>query len=264
MKVKFVPQNVECEIKLGESVMHVAQDNGIYIKSVCKGVPSCAECRVRIVDGDHNVLPPGTEELSLIGTGYFIDRRRLSCQLKCYGDITVDMAEQIAKQNGLISGQKKKKLAIKDDRIEDERAIRSDSYGESSDEAGGGDTLETPDQSLEAHPQPSPRPKVHQEASSESRSESPKRHTRPAPRPQNQPPSVESDGEDDDEGDDESDGGEAQQGASAGPDGNRPGGGGGRRRRRRRRGGRGGAGGGSAGGQARGPQNGPSRGGQPR
>lgn len=124
MKVKFVPQNIECEIKPGQSVMHVAQDNGLYVKSVCKGVPSCAECRVRVVDGEHHVLPPGTEELSLIGTGHFIDHRRLSCQLKCFGDITVDMTEQTQKQAGLIGGRKSKQKLIKDDRVEDAVAIR--------------------------------------------------------------------------------------------------------------------------------------------
>ncbi len=98
MKVKFVPQNIECEIKPGQSVLHVAQDNNIYIKSVCRGVPSCAECRVRVVEGDYNVLPPTAAELALIGTAYFIDQRRLSCQLKCFGDITVEMSEQIEKQ----------------------------------------------------------------------------------------------------------------------------------------------------------------------
>lgn len=98
MKVKFVPQNIECEIKPGQSVLHVAQDNGLYIKSVCRGVPSCAECRVRVVDGDFNVLRPGSAELALIGTGYFVDQRRLSCQLKCFGDITVDLSEQIEKE----------------------------------------------------------------------------------------------------------------------------------------------------------------------
>lgn len=158
MKVKFVPQNVELEIKAGQCVMDVAQDNGIYVKSVCKGVPSCAECRVRLVDGEHNVLPPGSEELSLIGTGHFIDRRRLSCQLKCFGDITVDMTEQIAKQQGLIGGQKKKKLAIKDDRIEDAHAIRSsDSFDDdsSTDEAA---TSPAPAQPQHHQHQPQQRP----------------------------------------------------------------------------------------------------------
>ena len=120
MKVKFVPQNVEFEIKSGQSVLHVAQDNGIYIKSVCKGVPSCAECRVRVVEGDFNVTPPGSEELSLIGTGHFLDHRRLSCQLKCFGDITVDMNDQIAKEQGLLGGRKKKAV-VKNDRVEEAR-----------------------------------------------------------------------------------------------------------------------------------------------
>ncbi|RME14126.1 MAG: (2Fe-2S)-binding protein [Bdellovibrio sp.] len=97
MKVKFLPQNVELEIEPGQSVMELAHQNGIAIKSVCKGVPSCAECRVRVVEGEHNVLPPSQKELSLIGTGYFIDQRRLSCQLYCFGDITVDLTEQIEK-----------------------------------------------------------------------------------------------------------------------------------------------------------------------
>lgn len=104
MKVKFVPQNIECEIKPGESVLHVAQDNGIYVKSVCRGVPSCAECRVRVIEGEDNVTPPASSELALIGTGHFIDRRRLSCQLRCFGDITVDMTEQIEKEEKIKLG----------------------------------------------------------------------------------------------------------------------------------------------------------------
>jgi ferredoxin len=144
MKVKFVPQNVEFEIKAGQSVMHLAQDHGLYIKSVCKGVPSCAECRVRVVEGEHNVLPPGAEELALIGTGHFIDRRRLSCQLKCFGDIVVDMSEQIAKEQGLIGGRKSKTKAIKDDRIEDAYAIRASSADDSA-EGDGSEAEDLPE-----------------------------------------------------------------------------------------------------------------------
>ncbi len=127
MKVKFVPQNVEFEIKPGQSVMHLAEDNGIYVKSVCRGVPSCAECRVKIVDGENNVFPPAGEELSLIGSGWFIDRRRLACQLQCLGDVTVDMTEQLAKQSGLIGGRKSKAAKAIGDRVEDETVIRDSS-----------------------------------------------------------------------------------------------------------------------------------------
>jgi ferredoxin, 2Fe-2S len=99
MKVKFLPQNVEHEIPSNQSVLDLANEHGIYIKSVCRGLPSCAECRVRVVQGEHNVVPPSAKELNLIGTAYFVDQRRLSCQLKCFGDITVDMTEQNEKQN---------------------------------------------------------------------------------------------------------------------------------------------------------------------
>ena len=101
MKVKFVPQNIEAEITSEKSVLHLAQDNNLYIKSVCRGVPACAECRVRVIEGVHNVVPPGSEELQLIGTAHFVDGRRLSCQLKCFGDITVDLSEQVEKEKSM-------------------------------------------------------------------------------------------------------------------------------------------------------------------
>lgn len=95
MKVKFLPQNIEVEIAPGKSILQVAIENQLEIKSICKGVPSCAECRVKVVAGDYNVLPPNKAELDLIGTNYFIDGRRLSCQVKCFGDVTIDMTEQV-------------------------------------------------------------------------------------------------------------------------------------------------------------------------
>ena len=106
MKVKFLPDNIELEIQPNQSVLDLAQKNDIYIKSVCNGVPNCAECRVRLVEGDHNVLPPLSKELALIGTAHFIDQRRLSCQLRCFGDITVDLSEQKEKQK--MEGTKKR------------------------------------------------------------------------------------------------------------------------------------------------------------
>jgi ferredoxin len=99
MKVKFIPQNIELEISPGQSVLDLAQQNDIHIQSVCKGIPSCAECRVYVKEGDHNVMPPQPKELELIGTAYFVDQRRLSCQLRCFGDVVVDLTEQNEKQN---------------------------------------------------------------------------------------------------------------------------------------------------------------------
>jgi len=119
MKVKFLPQNVEFEIKPGQSVLHLAQDHQIHIRSVCRGVPSCAECRVRVVDGEGNVIPPSSAELSLIGTAWFVDQRRLSCQLRCFGDVTVDVSGHDEKDN---LGKKPRGRYNKDE-LQESRAI---------------------------------------------------------------------------------------------------------------------------------------------
>lgn len=97
MKVKFLPQNIELEIKPNQSVLDLAQENGIHIQSICKGIPSCTECRVYVKEGESNIIPPMAKELELIGTAYFVDQRRLSCQIKCFGDVVVDLSEQIEK-----------------------------------------------------------------------------------------------------------------------------------------------------------------------
>lgn len=98
MKVKFLPSGEEHEIEFNETILHLAQREGLHIQSVCKGIPSCAECRVQIVEGEHHVLPPSKKEIDLIGTAHYVDRSRLSCQLRCFGDVTVDLSEQIAKE----------------------------------------------------------------------------------------------------------------------------------------------------------------------
>jgi len=98
MKIKFVPQNIEVEANPNKSLLQIATENNIEIKSICKGVPSCAECRVNLTEGENNVIPPNKSELNLIGTNWHIDGRRLSCQVRCFGNVTVDMTEQLERQ----------------------------------------------------------------------------------------------------------------------------------------------------------------------
>lgn len=104
MKVKFSPTNEEFEIQPNQTVLDLAQKSGVFIKTICNGNAACAECRVKIIEGDHNVLSPSAKEIAMIGSGYFIDQRRLACQLRCFGDVTIDLTEQEAKKK---SGPKK-------------------------------------------------------------------------------------------------------------------------------------------------------------
>jgi len=117
VKVKFVPLDVEFEIEPNQTVLDLAQKNGVYIKTVCNGVPNCAECRVKIVEGEHNVLPPSAKELTLIGSGHFIDRRRLSCQLYCFGDVTIDVSEQIKKQTEGPPGSRRFQVELRNEGV---------------------------------------------------------------------------------------------------------------------------------------------------
>jgi 2Fe-2S ferredoxin len=98
MKVKILPQNIELEVTPEQTLLEVALKNNIEIKSLCKGVPSCAECRIKIAEGDSNIIPPTKAELNLIGTNYYIDSRRLACQVRCFGPVTIDMTEQLQRQ----------------------------------------------------------------------------------------------------------------------------------------------------------------------
>lgn len=104
MKVRFHPTNEEFEIEPNQSVLDLAQKNGVFIKTVCNGNATCAECRVKVKEGEENVLPPTSKEMALVGTGYFVDQRRLACQLRCFGDVVIDIEEQIERKN---SGPKK-------------------------------------------------------------------------------------------------------------------------------------------------------------
>ena len=97
MKIKFMPQNVEVDVDPSKSLLKIAQQNGIKIKSICGGIASCGECRVKIIEGDNSIPEPGKPELNMIGTSYFLDGRRLSCQVHCFGSVTVDLTEQVNK-----------------------------------------------------------------------------------------------------------------------------------------------------------------------
>ena len=98
MKIKFLPQNITVEGEPGKSLMECARENNLPISSSCNGRGICAECRVHIKEGEENTLPPSEKEITLIGGGCFIDRRRLSCQLFCFGPAVIDLSEQVARQ----------------------------------------------------------------------------------------------------------------------------------------------------------------------
>lgn len=144
MKIKFLPQNIEVEATPDKSLLQIATENHLEIRSICKGVPSCAECRVRIAEGEANILPPSKAELSLIGTNYFIDGRRLSCQVRCFGNVTVDLTEQVEraenqtkKIRGFRSNKQVESKAVNDTMLLNEKIEGSEATSGGSRPSGG-------------------------------------------------------------------------------------------------------------------------------
>ncbi|MBC6415190.1 MAG: (2Fe-2S)-binding protein [Bdellovibrionales bacterium] len=94
MKLKFIPQNIEVDIDSNKTVLEVSNELGLNIQSSCNGMCNCGDCRVFIKEGAENVLQPSNKELKLIGQGHYLDQRRLSCQLYCFGNVVIDLSEQ--------------------------------------------------------------------------------------------------------------------------------------------------------------------------
>jgi ferredoxin, 2Fe-2S len=117
MRIKFLPSGIEIPVDPTKSLLKLATENNVKIKSVCGGVASCSECRIKIVEGAHCVPEPSKAELNLIGTSYYLDGRRLACQVRCFGSITVDLTEQLNKADT----QKK----IKGMKVRDQKEIHA-------------------------------------------------------------------------------------------------------------------------------------------
>ncbi len=110
MKITLMPDGEEIEVNPAKSLLQLCNDNKIPIKSICKGVPSCTECRVNIISGEQNILPPNKAELALIGSSYFLDQRRLACQIYCFGPVKIDIHEH--KNLGDLKSRKIKGIRI--------------------------------------------------------------------------------------------------------------------------------------------------------
>ena len=101
MKVKFYPQKIEVPGKPGKSIMELAKEHNLPVSASCNGVCICAECKVQVIKGESSVLPPTLKELELIGDGYSLDNRRLSCQLYCFGDVSINLSHQMQREKNL-------------------------------------------------------------------------------------------------------------------------------------------------------------------
>ena len=96
-KITFQPSGVTIDVKPGTTVFHAAARAEVPIASQCGGKCACALCRVKVV-GEALIAPMGWEEEGHMGNAFFITGERLSCQLKVFSDITIEVKEPETKE----------------------------------------------------------------------------------------------------------------------------------------------------------------------
>jgi ferredoxin len=83
--VKFVREE---KIKKEKTVLDVAEDLNIKIKSPCDGKGKCGRCLIKITSGDVSEVSKKEKELisgKKLESGY-----RLACETKIYGDVEIE------------------------------------------------------------------------------------------------------------------------------------------------------------------------------
>ncbi|PIP89804.1 MAG: hypothetical protein COW01_07790 [Bdellovibrionales bacterium CG12_big_fil_rev_8_21_14_0_65_38_15] len=135
-KLTILPEGKTIFLSEETPVMEALRDEEIYIKSSCGGVASCSDCVIKVVEGADHCNPPPFEETRLLGNVFHITKERLSCQLKCHGDITIDIsrhdkaADESKLQNKTSSFVTKRRTKDDVSKIKEERQIEKENRPE--------------------------------------------------------------------------------------------------------------------------------------
>lgn len=85
MNVKFIRKT---EVKKEKTILDVANDLNIKIKSPCKGKGKCGKCAVKVLSGEVSDITKAEEEHlgKKISEGY-----RLACETFVQGDVEIEL-----------------------------------------------------------------------------------------------------------------------------------------------------------------------------
>lgn len=79
------------EVHGGDDLLSTLARNGFDLPSTCGGKGSCARCRCRVVHGGGRITD---RERPYFTRDEVAGRWRLACQVKVYGDMTVQLPEE--------------------------------------------------------------------------------------------------------------------------------------------------------------------------
>ncbi len=112
--VKVLPAGSDIPIKENQTLLSALKEAGFYIRSNCGGCASCGTCILKITKGEEFLSVIEQVESKLIGNVFHLTKERLSCQVKVFGDITVDISNHNEKQSEAdIQKRESKKILLK-------------------------------------------------------------------------------------------------------------------------------------------------------
>lgn len=88
-KVKIeINDTQEITTDSGKSLLSTLSDNGIHLSSACGGKGSCAQCKVKVIEGGGEMLPTESVHFSRKQAK---EHWRLGCQVKVKGDMSIEV-----------------------------------------------------------------------------------------------------------------------------------------------------------------------------
>jgi len=88
-QIDFEPLGRRGQSRAGQTLLEAAQSAGVGLASVCGGVGTCEECRVRLASG--SLTPPTLVEEAALSTADLTAGIRLACQAEPLSDVKLDI-----------------------------------------------------------------------------------------------------------------------------------------------------------------------------
>jgi 2Fe-2S ferredoxin len=94
-KVRFLPLDVEVEVREGTPVLDAALDNNIKIDHNCGGNCACSTCHIVVEQGFDSLNEMSEDEEDMLDEAEGLtDTSRLACQAKVTRDLVVRIPEK--------------------------------------------------------------------------------------------------------------------------------------------------------------------------
>ena len=112
-QVCFTPSGRQFKGEFGDTLLQVALDAGVAIRSLCGGYGQCHQCWIEVSEGEHskfgvNCKPENVTGVTKLEKQLIIDNptykgKRLACQSCIQGDLVIDVPEESQEHKAYIS-----------------------------------------------------------------------------------------------------------------------------------------------------------------